>query len=97
MVDTPQGVIAHLIIDGQLRITVTDFDESEANGFSKLKRQQSRVKAKLGRQFIERYGGPVMLRAISSDDSMDIIYKIFTGGIPGFEYLETLIGYDENV
>ena len=34
MDDKIQGVIAHLIIDGQLRITVTDFDGSEANGFS---------------------------------------------------------------
>lgn len=95
MDDKIQGVIAHLIIDGQLRITVTDFDGSEAGGFSKLKRQQSRVKAKMGREFVERYGGPVMVRAVSPDDSLEIIYKVFTGGIAGFEYVETLVGYDE--
>lgn len=97
MVDTPQGVIAQLFVDGQLRITVTDFGESEANGFSKLKRQQSRAKAKLGREFVARFGGPILARAISSDDATDIIYRVWTNDIPGFEYLETLIGYDENV
>lgn len=96
--DKPKGVLAMILVDGRVGATATDFDTFTVyrGEGGVLESQKIRARAAVGCELVKTYGGPIMDRLISDDESKQLAYDIFCGRKPGFTYVEQLIGYEED-